>query len=94
MKEIYFKPLYESGLERTTILEYNRVADCLLGGIVEGLMSQGYTEKMAICFLSSKILRCELDGGLDDSLLKFGKRYAKKMAESYRDDCKRYAEEG
>lgn len=93
MSEIYFKPLYESNIDRLPILEYRRVADNLLGGIVEGLIDQGYTQEMAICFLSSKILRCELDGGLDDDLLKFGKRYAKKMAESYRDDCKRYAEE-
>lgn len=93
MAEIYFKPLYESSIDRLPILEYRRVADNLLGGIVEGLMAQGYTQEMAVCFLSSKILRCELDGGLDGDLLKFGKRYAKKMADAYREDCKRYAEE-
>lgn len=94
MAELYFKPLYESGLDRTPILEYNRVADNLLGGIVEGLIAEGYTEEMAKCFLSSKILRCELDGGLDNELLNFGKAWAKKLADDYKADCKRYAEEG
>lgn len=94
MSEILFKPLYQSGLERTPILEYDRVADCLLSGIVEGLIAEGYTEEMAKCFLSSKILRCELDGGLDDDLLNFGKSWAKNLAESYKEHCTRYAEEG
>lgn len=94
MKEIYFKPLYESGLERTPILEYNRVADCLLGGIVEGLISRGYTEEMAITFLSSKILRKELDGGLDDHFVSIGKQYGQTIAPTYRDDCEKWTTEG
>lgn len=93
MTEVYFKPLYESTIDRLPILEYRRVADNLLGGIVEGLIEQGYTQEMAIFFLQSKIFRHELDGGLDTKLLEFGKDYARTIASSYYQDCKQYAEE-
>lgn len=93
MENIYFKPLYESSIERKPIYEYNRVADCLLGGIVKGLMSRGYTQEMAITFLSSKILRCELDGGFDDHIVSIGKHYGQTIAPTYMDDCKKWTKE-
>ena len=97
MSEIYFKPLYnldDSILNRQPALEFPRVADSVLSGIMEGLIEQGYSEKMAKCFITSKILRCELDGNLEDGLKNFGKFYAKTIAFSYYGDCERYAEEG
>jgi len=93
MENLYFKPLYESGIDREPILEYNRIADCLLGGIVQGLMSLGYTREMAITFLSSKILRHELDGGLDDHIVSIGKHYGQTIAPTYLKDCEQWTSE-
>jgi len=92
----YFKPLddlNQSMLDRKPAFSYPRVADSVLRGIFEGLVSEGYTEEMATCFITSKILRCELDGNLEDGLADFGKFYAKMVANAYRQDCKKYAEE-
>jgi hypothetical protein len=92
----YFKPMHdlnESILERQPALEYPRIADSVLRGIFEGLIEQGYTEEMATSFITSSILRHELDGNLEDGLANFGKFYAQTIANSYRDDCKRYAAE-
>lgn len=90
---VLFKSSWESSLEREPICEYNRTADCLLGGIVEGLMARGYTEEMARAFLSSKIFRCELDGGLDEHLVNIGKHYGQTIAQTYFNDCERFAKE-
>jgi hypothetical protein len=48
---------------------------------------------MAEAFITSKILRCELDGSWEDQLEKLGKKLAQKVAESYFSDCERWAEE-
>ena len=92
----YFKPLDnldQSILDRKPALSYPKIADSVLRGIFEGLMEQGYTEEMATSFITSSILRHELDGNLEDGLADFGKFYARTIAQSYRNDCKRYAEE-
>ena len=92
----YFKPMHDlkdSILDRQPALEFPRVADAVLNGIFEGLIEQGYTEEMATCFITSSILRHELDGNLEEGLADFGKFYARTIAHSYRADCKRYAEE-
>jgi hypothetical protein len=92
----YFKPFHdlnESILERQPALEYPRIADSVLRGIFEGLIEEGYTEDMATSFITSSILRHELDGNLEDGLADFGKFYARTIANSYRSDCKRYAEQ-
>ncbi len=93
---IYFKPLDDlstSILDRKPALSYPRVADSVISGIIQGLIEQGYTEEMAETFITSKILRCELDGNLEDGLKDFGKFYAKTVAFSYFQDCERYAKE-
>jgi len=90
----YFKPLddlSQSILDRQPALSYPRVADAILSGIFAGLLEQGYTEDMATSFITSKILRHELDGNLEDELENFGKFYAKTIAHSYRKDCEQYA---
>lgn len=94
---LYFKPLDDlnkSMLDRQPALEFPRVADSVISGIVEGLLERGYTEEMARCFITSKIFRCELDGTVEDGLRNFGKFYALAIAPTYYNDCKRYAEEG
>lgn len=93
----YFRPLdnlENSILDRQPALEFPRVADSVLRGIIEGLIEQGYTEEMAVCFITSKILRCELDGKLEDGLADFGRFYAKTVAPAYFETCERYAREG
>jgi hypothetical protein len=92
----YFKPFHdlnESILERQPALEYPRIADSVLRGIFEGLIEEGYTEDMATSFITSSILRHELDGNLEEGLADFGKFYARTIANSYRGDCKRYTEQ-
>lgn len=92
----YFKPLDDlshSILDRQPAVSYPRVADAVLSGIYAGLLEQGYTEEMAVSFITSKILRYELDGNLEDGLADFGKFYAKTIAHSYRRDCEQYAQE-
>jgi len=94
---MYFKPLYdlEQSLHITRIpaLEYPRIADSIIHGIVAGLLERGYTEEMAKNFITSKILRHELDGKLEDALFNFGKFYGETVAPIYSDNCKQYAEE-
>jgi hypothetical protein len=92
----YFKPMHDlkdSILDRQPALEYPRVADSVLKGIFEGLIAEEYTEEMATCFITSSILRHELNGNLENGLRDFAKFYARTIANSYRADCKRYAEE-
>jgi hypothetical protein len=93
---IYFKPqsnLDDSTLDRVSAFSYARVADIFLNGIQNGLIEKGYTEMMAEAFITSKILRCELDGSWEDQLEKLGKKLASKVAESYFSDCERWADE-
>jgi hypothetical protein len=93
----YFKPLDnldQSILDRKPALSYPKVADSVLRGIFEGLIEQGYTEEMATCFITSSILRHELDGNLEDGLADFGRFFAKMVANTYRQDCKKYADKG
>lgn len=95
-EEVFFKPLdnlEKSVLNRKPALEYPRVADAVLRGIMEGLIEKGYTKEMAVSFITSKILRCELDGHLEDGLADFGRFYARTIAPAYFDTCERYAEE-
>ena len=92
----YFKPmdnLDNSILNRKPALSYPRVADSIISGIIAGLMEYGYTEKMAVSFITSKILRCELDGKLEDALVNFGKFYGQTIAPIYFDKCEEYAKE-
>jgi hypothetical protein len=93
---IYFKPMDDlnlSKLERVSAYSFERVADSVLNGIQKGLIEKGYSEMMAEAFITSKILRCELDGSWEDQLEKLGKKLAQKVAESYFSDCERWAEE-
>lgn len=93
---MYFKPLDDlnlSKLDRIPAYSYPTIADSVLSGIVKGLKAHGYSELMTQVFITSKILRCELDGSLEDSLEKLGKKLADKVADSYRQDCERWAEE-
>jgi hypothetical protein len=91
---MYFKPLYElDDSTRIEALSYPRLADSIISGIVSGLIERGYSEVMAKTFITSKILRCELDGKLEDALLNFGKFYGETIAPIYFDTCKQYAEE-
>jgi hypothetical protein len=93
---IYFKPqhnLDDSKLNRVGAYSFERVADSVLNGIQKGLIEKGYSELMAEAFITSKILRCELDGGFEDQLEKLGKKLAQKVAESYFSDCERWADE-
>ena len=93
---MYFKPLDNldnSILDRQPALSYPRVADSVISGIIAGLMERGYTEEMASSFITSKILRCELDGTLEDALFNFGKFYGQTIAPSYFDKCEQYAKE-
>ena len=93
----YFKPLDnldQSILDRKPALSYPKIADSVLRGIFEGLTEQGYTEEMATCFITSSILRHELDANLEDELANFGRFFAKMVASAYRQDCKKYAEKG
>lgn len=95
-EEVSFKPMHDMGdsvLNRTPAVSYPRVADAVLRGIMEGLTEKGYTQEMAVSFITSKILRCELDGHLEDGLADFGRFYARTIAPAYFSDCKRYAEE-
>ena len=82
-----------SSSDRVSAYSFERVADSFLNGIQKGLIEQGYTELMAETFITSKILRCELDGNWQDQLEKLGKKLASKVAESYSSDCERWAEE-
>jgi len=93
---MYFKPLDDldlSKLDRIPAYSYPAIADSVLRGIVKGLQAQGYSELMTQVFITSKILRSELDGSLEDKLEKLGKQLADKVADSYREDCERWAEE-
>jgi hypothetical protein len=93
---IYFKPqhnLDDSKLNRVSAYSYERVADIVLNGIQKGLIEKGYTEMMAEAFVTSKILRYELDGSWEDQLEKLGKKLASKVAESYFSDCEKWADE-
>ena len=93
---MYFKPmdnLDNSTLNRQPAFSYPRVADSLISGIIAGLLERGYTEDMAKAFITSKILRCELDGKLEDALFNFGKFYGETVAPTYTDLCEQYSKE-
>jgi hypothetical protein len=93
---MFFKPLHnldESILDRQPAFSYPRIADSIINGIIAGLLERGYTEDMAKAFITSKILRHELDGTLADALFNFGKFYGETVAPIYSDTCKQYAEE-
>ena len=93
---IYFKPMHDlnlSKLDRVSAYSFERVADAFLNGIQKGLIEKGYSEMMAEAFITSKILRCELDGSWEDQLEKLGKKLASKVADSYFSDCERWADE-
>ena len=94
---MYFKPLFNidepACFERIPALSYPRIADSILDGIVSGLKGRGYTEEMIISFITSKILRCELDGQLEDALFNFGKFYGQTIAPIYFDKCEQTAKE-
>ena len=91
---IYFKPMGDMlCMNRTPALSYPRIADSILSGILAGLMERGYTENMASAFITSKILRCELDGKLEDALFNFAKFYGETIAPTYIDKCEQYAKE-
>ena len=80
-------------MNRTPALSYPRIADSILSGILAGLMERGYTEKMASAFITSQILRHELDGKLEDALHNFGKFYGETVAPIYFEKCHQYAKE-
>jgi len=93
---IYFKPLDDlntSKLDRIPAYSYPTIADSVLRGLVKGLQAKGYSELMAEAFITSRILRCELDGSLADKLERLGKQLAEKVADSYREDCDRWSQE-
>jgi hypothetical protein len=91
---MYFKPMENlNDSNRTPAISYPRIADSILSGIIAGLMERGYTENMASAFITSKILRCELDGKLEDALFNFAKFYGETIAPTYIDKCEQYAKE-
>ena len=93
---LYFKPMDDFNygtLKRIPAFSYERLADCVLGGIIKELAKQGYTEEMIEVFITSKIMRCELDGWFEDVLEKAGKKLANKVGDSYKSDCAKWAEE-
>jgi hypothetical protein len=92
----YFRPqhdLAESKLGRIPAYSFERVADSFLLGIQNGLTNKGFSELEAECFITSKILRCELDGSWDDALEELGRKLAEKVAQSYLEDCRKWAHE-
>ena len=93
---MYFKPLDNlntGSLNRIPALSYPKLADSIINGIIVGLKEKGYSEEMAISFITSSILRHELDEKLEDALFDFGNIYAQTVASIYFETCKNYAEE-
>jgi hypothetical protein len=63
---------------------FERPAEIIANGLLNGLIRAGYTKEQAINLFYSKALRWALDGALGEHLHEIGYQYGQIMAQEYK----------
>ena len=91
----HFCQLFDEKDGRIPMYSYDRPSSMIWNGMMNGLMSNGYSEAAAIEWLRSKAARWALDGDFGDALVKMAFDFAMEKAPSLasKKECAKWAKE-